>query len=35
MKRRDHPTICWLVEHLPDLWLFAVVTPTLVYVLLT
>jgi hypothetical protein len=34
MKRADRPRICWLVEHLPDIWLFAVVTPLVLALLI-
>jgi hypothetical protein len=27
VKRREHHIKCWIVDHLPDLWLFCVVTP--------
>lgn len=33
MKRKDRPRVCWVIEHLPDLWLFGAVTPAIIYML--
>jgi hypothetical protein len=33
VTRRPHTFLHWMVDHLADLWLFCVVTPVLLYVL--
>lgn len=27
MRRRDHPHVAWMIEHLVNLWLLVVVSP--------
>lgn len=33
LDREKNPILCWLVDHLADLWLFGFVTPVVFYLL--